>query len=124
MKYHLNARHEVRECSANVQECRFAESSASANHYANKNEAEAESQRRLQEEFSLIPKVTRTKKHRPIVQKLIPLSKRGVNVAVESPMGRSHDRNKSSVTVLTGTQATDSRLLAKIKSGKEAAFAR
>lgn len=124
MKFHLNERHEVHECRAKVQDCKFSEASESLNHYSNWEEADAESQRRLQKEFSLIPQVKRTKKHRPVVQKFIPLTKRGANVVVESPRGRSHDRNTSSVTVLTGTPSSDARLLAKIKSGDEVAFTR
>lgn len=123
MKYHLNNQHEVHECHANVQDCKFADNSEVANHYTDYEVAQAEGQRRLQNEFPLIPQISRSKKHRPVVQKFVPLAKNGVKVAVESPMGRSHDRSVSSITVLTGTQATDSRLLAKIRSGEEKAFA-
>lgn len=123
MKYHLNNQHEVHECSADVQDCRFAGNSEDNNHFADYAEAEAEGQKRLQNEFPLIPQISRGKKHRPAVQKFVPLAKKGVHVAVESPMGRSHDRETSSITVLTGTQSTDSRLLARIRRGDAKAFA-
>lgn len=116
MKYHINGKHEVQICHATQRDCPFT-------HFSNRDEAEQESQRRLQDEFALIPTVARGKKHRTTASRFVPLAKKGVRVSVENPMGQSHRRDEPSVTILTGTRSSDNKLLAKIRNGEEKAFA-
>lgn len=125
MKYHLNARHEVKECRATEQECRFAENTPNNGHWTNYEEAEKESQKRLENEFSLMPSVVRSEKHNSITRKFIPLVRRGATIKANSARAMTkHDRDTSSITILSGTKSSDASLLEDIRSGKEAAFAR
>lgn len=121
MKYHINNKHEVKPCKADVQKCRFADSTQNQGHFTNADEANEAAHERLQKEFSLIPSVSKVKKHSSVLSKFANVSRSGVHVKLEHEPRKS-SRTESTVTIIDTTPQADSKLLDNIRNGRERAF--
>jgi len=121
MKYHINNKHEVKPCKADVQKCRFADATHNQGHFTDVEEASDAAHERLQKEFSLIPSVRKVKKHSSVLSKFANVSRSGVHVKLEREPRRS-SRTESTVTIIDTTPQSDARLLNNIRNGRERAF--